>query len=99
MRAYRKPDPVIIVAGEEECEVKKIVNHWKRRRGQKTKIEYLIFWKGYAAHEMTWEPEENVENAQEKIAEYYRCVEGNASLKVGRMQCIGDLQWDFLSNG
>ena len=30
-------------------------------------------------------PGENVKNAQEKIAEYYRHIEGNASLKEGRM--------------
>ena len=34
---------------------------------------------------MTWEPEENVANAQEKIAEYYGRVEGNAFLKEGRL--------------
>ena len=59
-------------------------------------IEYLIFWKGYPAHEMTWEPEENVKNAPEKIAEYYGRIEGNTSPKEGRMQCAGDLQWDLM---
>ena len=48
-------------------------------------IEYLISWKGYLVHEMTWEPTENVENAPDKIAEYYDRIEGNASLKEGRM--------------
>ena len=45
----------------------------------------LDLWKGYPAHEATWEPEENVANASEKIAEYYRHIEGNASLKVRSM--------------
>ena len=85
MRTYRKPDPVITAAREEEYEVEEIVNPRKRRRGWHTKIEYLIFWKGYSAHEMTWEPEENVKNAQEKIAEYYERIEGNASPKEGRV--------------
>ena len=85
MRTYRKPDPVITTYGEEEYEVEEIVNHRKRRRGQHTKIEYLIFWKGYPAHEMIWEPEENVDNAQEKIAKYYERIEGNASLNEGIM--------------
>ena len=36
-------------------------------------------------HEMIWEPEENVANAPKKIVEYYGRIEGNASLKEGRM--------------
>ena len=55
MRTYRKPDPVITATGEEEFEVEEIINHRKRRHGRKTTIEYLNFWKGYPAHEMTWE--------------------------------------------
>ena len=85
MRMYSKPGPVVIAAGEEEFEVEEIINHRKRRRGRKTTIEYLIFWKGYPTHEMTWEPEENVKNAPEKIAEYYGRIEGNTSPKEGRM--------------
>ena len=34
---------------------------------------------------MTWEPEENVKNAQEKIVKYYKRIEVNASPKEGRM--------------
>ena len=72
-------------AGQEEYEVEEIINHRKRRRDRTTKIEYLILWKGYQRHEMTWEPEENVVNAQEKISEYYGRIEGNAFLKEGRL--------------
>ena len=82
-RTYEKPRPVIV--GEaEEFEVDEIINHRKRKRGRKNnKIEYLIVWKGYPVHESTWEPEENVANAQEKIADYYRRVEGNTIPKEG----------------
>ena len=85
MRRYEKPDPIITATGKEEFEVEEIINHQKRRHGRTTKIEYFIFWKGYPAHEMTWEPEEKVKNAQDKIAEYYKRIEGNASPKEGRM--------------
>ena len=34
-------------------------------------------------HESTWELEENVANVPEKIADYYKRVEGNTSLKEG----------------
>ena len=77
-RTYQKPDPVLTDAGVEEYEVEEIINHRKRRRGKTTTKEYLILWKGYPAHDMTWEPEDNVANAPEKIAEYFGRVEGNA---------------------
>ena len=66
-RTYQKPNPIVTAVGQEEFEVEKIINHRKCRHGRKTKIEYLILWKGYLAHKMTWEPEENVETASEKI--------------------------------
>ena len=80
-----KPDPIMTDVGQEEYEVEEIINHRKRRRGRTTKIEYLILWKGYPGIEMTCEPEENIANVQEKIAEYYGRVEGNAFPKEGRL--------------
>ena len=82
-RTYEKPGPVIVDEGAEEFEVDEIINHRKRKRGRKTNIEYLIVWKGYPVHESTWESSENVANAPEKIADYYRRVEGNTALKEG----------------
>ena len=79
-RTYQKPDPILTAAGEDEYEVEEIINHGTRRRGRHVIREYLILWKGYPAHEMTWEPEDNVANAPKKIAECFGRVEGNASL-------------------
>ena len=59
-RKYSKPDPIVTPEGAEEYEVDEIVRHRKRRRGKQTKLEYLVFWKGYPAHEATWEPVENL---------------------------------------
>ena len=84
-RKYSKPDPIGTSEGTEEYEVEESVRHRKRRRGKHTKIEYLVFGKGYPAHEATWEPEENLQNAPKKVEEYYRRVEGNTILKEGSM--------------
>ena len=66
--------------------VPQIYKSGKQRRTQHTQTsrhvvrEYLILWKGYPAHEMTWEPKDNVADAPKKIAEYFGHVEGNAGL-------------------
>ena len=86
-RRYHFPDPVETVEGNDEYEVDEIVKHRVRRRGKSKsrtrKLEYLVFWTGYPAHEATWEPEENLQNAQEKLQQYYQRIEGNAENKEG----------------
>ena len=32
---------------------------------------FLVHWKGFTGEEDTWEPIENLENAQEAIQEFY----------------------------
>ena len=56
-----------------------------RKQGKKASIEYLVFWEGYPAYEVTWEAEENLKNAPEKVAEYYGRIEDNAFSKEGRL--------------
>ena len=36
---------------------------------------YLVKWLGYGHENNTWEPERNVANAPEKIAEYWQMVQ------------------------
>jgi len=59
------PQP-IIVDGEEEWVVEKILQH--RVRGKTT--QYLVRWKGFTRDWDTWERAGNLKNAQEKIKEY-----------------------------
>ena len=59
------PQPVVI-EGEEEWEVEKIMNK-RRVRGRD---KYLVRWKGCTAEEDTWESRENLKNARDLVEEY-----------------------------
>jgi len=61
------PKPVII-KGEEEFEVEKILN----KRVVQRKEKFLVRWKGYTAEEDTWENRENLGNAKELVEEFER---------------------------
>jgi len=60
-----QPAPVIIKE-EEEYKVEKILNK-KKFRG---KNQYLVQWKGYTVEEDTWEPRENLGNAEDLVREF-----------------------------
>ena len=77
--------PIVTSEGHEEYVVEEIVDHRIRKRGRSMITEYLVFWEGYPAHEATWEPSTNLQNAQGKVREYLRRIEGNALLKEGRL--------------
>ena len=59
--------PPIEIEGNEEYEVQEILDCRRRRN----KWEYLVSWKGYGPNENSWEPRENVENAQDKINQFH----------------------------
>jgi len=61
------PKPVII-EGEEEFKVEKILN----KRMVRGKEKFLVRWKGYMVEEDTWESRENLENAEEFVKEFER---------------------------
>jgi len=61
------PKPVII-KGEEEFKVEKILN----KRTVRGKKKFLVRWKGYTAEEDTWENRENLENTKGLVEEFER---------------------------
>ena len=62
------PPPDIDEEGEEAYEVEKILDS-KYSRGR---LEYLVKWKGYGPEHNSWEPESNLNNAPQKVAQFHR---------------------------
>jgi len=58
----------VIIEGEEESEVEKILNK-RMIRGKK---KFLVRWKGYTAEEDIWDNKENLKNAKEMVKEFER---------------------------
>ena len=74
------PKPVII-EGEEEFEVEKILN----KRMVRGKESFLVRWKGYMAEEDTWENRENLGNVEELVEEFER-VYGEEAKELRRQE-------------
>ena len=62
-----QPAPVII-KGEEEQKVERILNKQQVRE----KDKYLVYWKGFTVESDIWERKENLENTKEAIKEFER---------------------------
>jgi len=64
----KQPTPLVIIEGEEEYEVEKVIN----KRKKYGRWEYLVRWKGYMTEEDSWEREKNLKNAKEAVEDYER---------------------------
>jgi hypothetical protein len=65
------PPPPVKMEGALEYEVESIIEH--RFRGIKNpKAFYKVAWKGYGIEHNFWEPESNVVNAPEIVADYWK---------------------------
>ena len=63
---FPEPPPDVI-EGVPEYEVEEIL----QSRFNRTRLQYLVKWKGYPDSENSWEDEVNVENSPDAIAEFY----------------------------
>jgi hypothetical protein len=61
------PPPPIIIEGEEEFEVEKVLDSRLFRRS----FQYLVKWKGFSDSENTWQPAKDLEHAQDLIEEFH----------------------------
>ena len=62
------PPPVILSDNSEEYEVETVLD----KRTLKGKTQYLVKWIGYPLHDATWEPVNNLKNANQKVKEFER---------------------------
>jgi hypothetical protein len=65
------PPPPVLVDGEEEFEVEKILNS----RLRYCRIEYIVKWKGYDIGDNSWVPHYNI-HAPDAVAEFHRLHPG-----------------------
>jgi len=65
--AHPRP-PADIIEGEAEWEVDRILKHRRGKGGTK----YHVLWKGYGIDEASWQPESDLEHAQEALEDYRR---------------------------
>ena len=67
----RLPAPAVVVDGEEEWEVEKLLQKRRIRRGRGWITQYLVRWLTYGPESDTWEPEQELlRNAKERVEEY-----------------------------
>ena len=82
--SVQPPPAALIVDGDEEYVVEMVLAHRVQGKSH-PKTEFLVKWEGYAVEHNTWEPEENLQNAPDKLAEYWARVHaGTAATPVGR---------------
>lgn len=67
-RAGQEPPPPLDIDNTEEWLVESIL----QARDSRGKRMFLVRWEGFTKEHDSWEPEENLENAKDKIAEYYK---------------------------
>ncbi|KAF8761035.1 reverse transcriptase [Rhizoctonia solani] len=65
-RAFENQPPPVTVDGEEEYEVEGIMDMEKRGK----KWFFRVKWKGYGSEENTWEPRENLRNAEKILKKF-----------------------------
>jgi transposase InsO family protein len=80
------PGPVEITDDGEEFEVSNVVD--SRLNSRSKRLEYLVEWKGYEGtdEQTTWEPAENLDGAQDMIADYHRLHPEKPSKSGQRVQ-------------
>ena len=87
--------PPVIVDGEEEWEVERVIWSEKRKKGKQEWIEYLTQWKDYPVGDSTWEPVDHFEDCLHFLQEFHkRNPEAPRHDKVKSLDVNKDSDWD-----
>ena len=70
VRSLTCPPPPVLIDGEEEYHVDKILGKRNHRFGTGSRVEYLVSFEGYDSHENMWLPVESLQHCQELVTEY-----------------------------
>ena len=62
------PPPPDLIGDELEYEVEEVLDS----RIQRKKLQYLVKWKGYPNEENTWEPEDCLANAKDRVTAFHK---------------------------
>jgi hypothetical protein len=64
----KPPPPAIIIDGQQEWEVKEIIDsHYYRKQ-----LQYKVKWKGFHDEDKTWYPSSNFDNSPEAIKDFHQ---------------------------
>jgi hypothetical protein len=70
-RTQPLPQPLRFEDGEPVFVVERVLDHKDVKRGKRTVRHFLIKWEHFTAEHNTWEPEKNLLNCKESIADYW----------------------------
>jgi Reverse transcriptase (RNA-dependent DNA polymerase)/RNase H-like domain found in reverse transcriptase/Integrase zinc binding domain/Chromo (CHRromatin Organisation MOdifier) domain/gag-polyprotein putative aspartyl protease/Integrase core domain len=78
-RNQPQPAPLRFDGDEPVYEVERILLHRDVRKGRRTLREFLIKWTGFGAEHNTWEPESNLLECKDALADYWKIAGQDAS--------------------
>ena len=62
--------PVVVKGIDGDVHEEYLVDKIIAKRMHRKKVQYLVHWLGYGVQDRTWEPLENLANAEGKLAEF-----------------------------
>lgn len=89
-RRRRLSAPAVVVDGEEEYEIEKLLRKRSIRRGRGICTQYLVRWLGYGPEADIWELERELLRHAKETVEEYQAANGNAvllaMLRIGKKE-------------